>query len=387
MKKLLLLLIFPTLVFSQGKIRILDSETSKPISSVRLISNENVYYSNEEGYILLPENTGNWEVSAFGYISEKVKTHPETVFLKPKYQDIDEVKIVSIDFQKILKNVSKNYDKIYYNEPQLFDISIRQKAFENNEMKLLMVADGKFWSLDGNYNAKKAFNGAFDDFIQIQLDHLRYLKSEAFGNPIKSKKQNVSHDNVGDMFLSYELFRTLGLSNRKHTKASGKLLNDNGEEQEISFLIKNDENMIYRGNILYNKKDNAITHFELDFEQSQSERRKLEDEDGTSYERQLGDGKIFFDYYKSGEKYVPSKMGYASEKFKTITEKGDFEYRSAREIIFKNFQPAEDKKLDNPINLSTSYWNNMTVAKDKGETLLTKEEEEFINEKSNEIQD
>ncbi|PZU84067.1 MAG: hypothetical protein DI529_11745 [Chryseobacterium sp.] len=382
MKKLILFLQFPILVLSQQKIKIVDSETSKPISSVRLISNQNIYYSNDDGYILLPENTDNWEISAFGYISENIKTHSETIFLKPKYQEIDEVKIVSIDFTKILKSVARKYDKIYYDKPQVFEMTIKQRAFENNQMKLLMVADGKFWSRDGNYNAKEAYNGKLNDFIQIQIEHLRYLKSEPYGNFIKTKKQDTSQDSVGDMFLSYEINRTLGLSNITHTKNSGKLLYDDGEEQEISFLIKNDRNMIYKGNILYNKKDNAITHFELDFEQSQSERRKLEDQDGAKYERQLGDGKIFFDYYKSGDKYVPSRMGFTTEKFKTITEKGEFEYRAAREIIFKNFKPAEKTQLKNPVNISTAYWTKMTVTEDKGETLLTKEEEQFINEKS-----
>ena len=33
-----------------------------------------------------------------------------------------------------------------------------------------MIADGKFWSRDGEYNAKDAFNDKFDRFVQIQID-------------------------------------------------------------------------------------------------------------------------------------------------------------------------------------------------------------------------
>lgn len=388
MKKLLLLLQIPILAFSQQKIKIIDSESSNPISNARLISNQNIYYSNDDGYILLPENTSNWEISAFGYLSENVKNnHSETFILKPKYQNIDEVKIVSIDFKKILKDVSDNYSKIYYDKPQLYDITIKQRSFENNQMKLLMIADGKFWSRDGKYNAKEAINGKYDKFLQIQLKHLRYLKTEAFENFIKTKKQNTSQDNVGDMFFSYEVWRTLQLAKIRKAKISGKLLNDDGEEQEISFMIKTQTNMIYKGNILYNKKDNAITHFELDFNQSQAEPYQLVDENGVKYKRQLGDGKLIFDFYKSGEKYFPSKISVLSENAKTITDNKTFEYRGAREIIFKSFKESQKIGVEKPIELNNAYWTNLKVSADKGDILLSKEENEFINEKSEENKD
>ena len=388
MKKLILILLqFPILFFAQQKVQILDSETSKPISNARIISNQNVYYSNDDGYILLPENSDNQEISAIGYVSEIVKNYKPTISLKPKYQNIDEVKIVSVDIKKLLKDVSDNYSKIYYDQPQLYDITIKQRAFENNRMKLLMIADGKFWSKDGNYNAKDAFNDRFDQFVQLQIDNLRYLKAESYENKIKMKKQNISHDNIGDLFLSFELSRILTISKLKGAKSSGKLLDDNGTEQDISFLIKRDSTYIYKGRILYNKIDKAITHFDLHFNQSATKPFPLKDEDGVEYMRQLGDGILSFDYYKNGDQYVPSKIGYLVENLKTFVGDKVYENRSAREIIFKNFEKSNLKGVQNPVKINQAYWNDLKVSPDKGEILLSKEEEEFINEKSNEIQD
>lgn len=299
MKKLILFFLqFPILFFGQQKVQILDSETSKPIPNARIISNNQVYYPNDEGFILLAENTGDLSISAFGYINQNIKYAP-IIKLQPKYQDIDEVKITSVDVTKILKLVSKNYNNVYYDKPQLYDITISQRSFENNNMKLLMIADGKFWSRDGQYNAKEAFNNKYNNFLQVEIDHLRYLKSEKTENPVKVKKQDTSQDYTGDMFFSYELFRTLRLATGKNVKTSGKLLAENGDEQDISFMIKTDRNMVYKGFILYNKRDKAITHFELDFNQSSSEPYKLKDENGLDYQRQLGDGLIIFDFYKS----------------------------------------------------------------------------------------
>ena len=388
MKKLILILLqFPILFFAQQKVQILDSETSKPISNARIISNQNVYYSNDDGYILLPENSDNQEISAIGYVSETVKNYKPTISLKPKYQNIDEVKIVSIDIKKLLKDVNDNYSKIYYDQSQLYDITIKQRAFENNQMKLLMIADGKFWSKDGYYNAKDAFNDKFDKFVQLQIDDLRYLKSENYENKIKMKKQNSSHDNIGDLFLSFELSRILTISKLKGAKSSGKLLDDNGTEQDISFLIKRDSTYIYKGRVLYNKIDKAITHFDLHFNQSATKPFPLKDEDGVEYMRQLGDGILSFDYYKNGDRYVPSKIGYLVENLKTFVGDKVYENRSAREIIFKNFEKSTSKGVQNPVKINQAYWNDLKVSPDKGEILLSKEEEEFINEKSNEIQD
>jgi len=388
MKKLILLFLqFPILFFAQQKVQILDSETSKPIPNARIISNQNVYYSNDDGYILLPENSDKQEISAIGYLSETVKNFKPTISLKPKYQNIDEVKIVSIDIKKLLKDVSDNYSKIYYDQHQLYDITIKQRAFENNQMKLLMIADGKFWSRDGNYNAKEAFNDKFDNFVQLQIDDLRYLKSETSENKIKQKKQNTTKDNIGDLFLNYELFRTLRSAKLKNAKAYGKLLDDNETEQDISFLIKLDSTHIYKGRILYNKIDKAITHFDLHFNQSSTKPFPLKDEDDVEYLVQLGDGILSFDYYKNGDKYVPSKIGFAVENLKTYVGDKIYDKRSAREIIFKNFEKSDSKGVQNPVKINQDFWKDLKMSNDKGEILLSKEEEEFINEKSNEIQD
>ncbi|WDF48414.1 hypothetical protein PQ459_08030 [Chryseobacterium sp. KACC 21268] len=388
MKRILFIFLqFPILFLAQQKVQILDSETSKPIPNARIISNQNVYYSNDDGFILLPENNDKQEISAIGYLSETVKNYKPTISLKPKYQNIDEVKIVSIDIKKILKDVSDNYSKIYYDQPQLYDITIKQRAFENNQMKLLMIADGKFWSKDGTYYPKEAINNRFDNFVQLQLDDLRYLKSETYENKIKVKKQNTTQDNIGDLFLSFELFRTLRFAELKRSKTSGKLLDDNGTEQDISFLIKLDSTHIYKGRILYNKIDKAITHFDLHFNQSSTKPLSLKDEDGVEYLRQLGDGILSFDYYKNGDRYVPSKIGFAVEKLKTYVGDKIYEKRSAREIIFKNFAKSTSEGVQNPVKINQDYWQDLKMSNDKGEILLSKEEEEFINEKSNEIQD
>lgn len=367
-------------IFAQ-KIQIVDFETKNPIPEARILTENNVYYTNDEGFSLLPERSQNITISASGYETLNQNSIQSTIPLKPKYSEIDEVKIVSIDFQKILKNVLKNYNEIYYSKPIVYNVTIKQKAFENNQLKLLMIADGKFWSKDGNYNAKDAYQDKFDKFVQLQIDNLRYLKSEPFNNTIRAKKPQMSHDNIGDLFLQYELWRTLSLSKRKNVKVSGKLLSELGEEQEISYSIKSDSSLVYTGKFTYNTKDNAISHFELDFHQSSSEPKIFKDENGANFKRQLGDGTISFDYYKKNGQYYPSKTSYVTRGFKVYSASNSFEYRSEKSFIFKSVEETSSSGVQNPVKINEDYWTNLKVSESKGAILLTKEEEIFISEK------
>ena len=382
----LLFFLFSGFLFSQNlkKIKVIDSQDSKPISNVRLLFSNEVVYSNDDGFALIPENVKNLETSKSGYQTEKLNKVSEIISLTPLYQDIEEVKIVNIDVKKIFKDVSNRYSEIYYDKSAIYDVTFKQRAFENNDMKLLMIADGKFWSRDGSYNSKEAFNNKFDNFVQLQIDDLRYLKSKPYENFIKVKKQDKGHDYIGSLFFSYELFKINRFIGFKKSLTTGRLIHENKEEQEISFSIKTDENLLYRGRITYNKKDKAITYYEMNFRQSNFPPEKMKDENGKEYFRQRGDGTIIFDFYKNGEKYVPSKVSVVAEGFKTITDAKTFELRSAREIIFKNFQPTEAKGVENPVEIYKPFWNKMKVSEDKGEVLLSKEEEQFINEKTDE---
>lgn len=380
-KFIFILILCNSFLFAQ-KIKIVDAETFNAISNARIISANNVYYSNDDGFVLLPEISKNLVISAYGYETLKNPDYNTVLKLKPLYNQIDGVKIVSIDFQKILKEVADNYSDIYYNKPIIYDVEIKQKSFENQELKVLMIADGKFWSKNGMYNAKDAFNDKFDNFVQLQIDNLRYLKTEPSQNFVREKKPKISHDNIGDLFLHYELWRTHRLSKIKNAKISGKLINENGDDQEISFSIKADSSYAYNGKFIYNKKDKAITHFELDFTQNKSEPSIYKDENGKEFKRQLGNGIIIFDYYKRDDKYFPSKISFITKGFKTITENQTFEYSSSRDVIFKSFETTDKKALENPVKINQPYWTKLKISDDKGNVLLTNEEQKFINDKN-----
>lgn len=387
MKQILLFLIFSfSLVNSQTikKLKIADAETGKAIPNARIILANQIFYSNDDGFISLPKDAKQFDVSVAGYESLKSAKYQSTIKLNPLYNDIDEIKIVSIDVKKIFTDVYKNYEKRYYNKPAMYDVTYSQKRFENNKMKLLVVADGKFWTRDGQYNAKEAFNGKHENFVQLQIDTLRYFKIEPYSFDINLKKQKVSHESVGTLFFDYELFNAMRLSRRKDVNTSGKILFENEDEQEISYKIKTENNEIYSGKIIYNKKDRAITYYEMNFDQSNYKPNQLKDADGNDYQYQPPNGTYVFDFYKSGEKYVPSKISIKYEGIKYTMGDKVFEYRNARDIIFKNFKHTEELGVENPVEINGYFWKDMKVSADKGELNLSTEELKFINDENDE---
>lgn len=387
MKQLLLFSFFCfSLLSSQTikKIKIADAETGKAIPNARIILAGQIYYSNDDGYTSLPKDAKQFEVSVSGYETLNTSAISDIVKLKPLYKDIAEIKIVSIDIKKIFKEVYKNYSDKYYDKPATYDITFWQKSFENNQMKLLMVADGQFWTRDGNFNGKEAFHKKFDNFVQMQIDNLRYLKSEKRDFDIKVKPQKGYNEFIGNLFFNYELHRIISLSNQRKAVTSARVLYEDENHQEISFKVKTDVNLIYTGTVIYNKLDRVITHYQMIFEQKNHEPREYIDETGEIYKFQYPDGIFTFDFYKNGEKYVPSRTSINYEGSKYMQGDRSFEYQSSREIIYKKFKPSDANGLKNPVEINEPFWTNMKVSDAKGFVDLSEEEQNFLNEKEDE---
>ncbi len=382
MKALLFLpLLFFSFIRAQNvKISIVDSEDKKVISGARIIADNHVYYSNEDGVALLPSSTKLLRVTAFGYENKDHASTQPTIEMKPLYRKIDEVKLVSIDFEKFIQRALKNYDKVYYTKPAIYDISYRQSSSENAHLKSLLIADGKFWSRDGTYNSKENFKREENKFVQFQYDYLRYKIVEPSTNKIKIKKQDLSQDYLGNLFLNYELNRLHRYSKIKNAKVSARIVFEDAENQEIFYSIKMQNNAVYSGTIVLNKKDQAITYLHLDYIQDKLKPYQLEDENGVKYEHQLGNGQTRYEFYKSGDYYVPSKVAQTNTGSKFSYENQVFEYSILREIVFKNFKEGTLNGLEKPVNLYSPFWDSIPFNEQNEMVNLSREEQDFINE-------
>ncbi|PQA95032.1 carboxypeptidase-like regulatory domain-containing protein [Chryseobacterium piscicola] len=364
------------------KLRIIDSENGDPIPNARIIDATMIMYSNDDGFILLPKTTKNIEVSALGFQTEKFSHFNKIVKLKPLYKEIDEVKIINIDIKKLFSDVLKNYEKRYYSKPSIYNILYKQKNSDDDILSFLLIADGKLWTESNTYNYKDAFNKRFDNFIQMEVDSVKYFKSTISENDFcKGQSLNRSKDFIGNLFFNYELARVNYYFKTKDAKYSGKIVNDSNNEQTIVFKINTSE-IDVSGTITYQKIDKTIIHYELNYDQSKYPSYKVKNKNGLEYEFKVGNGVTYYDFYKKGDKYLPSlsgTKGYSYCTYDELKQKNSF----SREIIFQKFSETNISELPNKIDLTKRIWENISKEKTQNNSvLLSEEEQKFIDEKS-----
>ncbi len=375
-------LIFGVLQSQTLKLRIVDLENGDPISNARILTSNNVTYSNDDGYMLLPEDSKNFEVSASGYETRRFASYEKILKLKPLYKEIDEVKIINVDIKKIFVDVLRNYEKRYYDKPSLYNILYKQKNTDQDSLSFLLIAEGKLWTQSNTYKYKSALNKKYDDFIQMEIDNIKYFKSIISENDFcKGQSLNQSRDFVGNVFFNYELARVNYYFKTKDAKYSGRIVNDSNGEQTIVYKISTPE-LDVSGTIIYHKIDKTIIHYDLSYDQSKYPSYKVKSKSGLEYEFKVGNGITYYDFYKINNKYIPSLSG--TKGFSYCTYDGKKEKNSFnREIIFQKFSETSTSELPNKIDLTKRLWENVPKQGERNSSvLLSEEEQKFLDERS-----
>lgn len=372
------------ITFSQAlkNIKIIDEDEEKPISNARVILPDEVVYTNDDGLALVPENISNFEISKTGFQTEKLTKFSPVVKLRLLYKDIKEVTITNINIKKLFEDVGDHYSKRYYSKPSLYDIIFKQKYSFDDKLKSLMIAEAKYWTLSNTYNLKYDNKQDYDKFMQIELNNIKYYKfSKLDQDSIPQPNDGTKADYGSNLFFNYEIRRVLLHLNRSGTKYSGKIVASDDDQQTVLFKIETTSGIKVSGTLLYNPIDKVITHYELDFDQTGFPSYKVKAENGVEYDYQPGIGKISYDFYKKDKKYLPSQANIESDGY-IIFKDQKHRKMYERKITFQTFREAKNENLPNRIDITKNLWENLPNQEQKdNRILLSKEEQEFINEK------
>lgn len=381
MKHLSFFLIFLSAILSAQKIQVLDAENGKPVAQARILLSDQLVYTNEDGFAPLDESAENFEVSASGFKKENVSAFRSVVKLQPNVKEIEEVRIIDVDIQKLFEDVQKNYGKRYYDEPSLYDITFKSKAFNNDKLIFLVIAEAKLWSKSNSYNFRDGFKKKYDEILQMQLNNLKYYKKEKSDNIFNIKTNEFSHEDMGGYFFSFELYRILANMRMKNSKAFGRLLSEDGDMQQISVNVKSANGIVIEGEIKYNKKDKVITYYDVHYQQSGYPVYKKTNTDGKEYEYKLGDVQLTFDFYKKEGSYLPAMKRSSGEKFFIVHDGVSDERKFTTEYIYNTFAKSDKKGLASKVDFTKNIWENVQVKEEKESTmLLSREEQEFIGQ-------
>lgn len=375
-----IVLFLSTFIYAQNmyKVRIINSEEGNPITNARVLFHNEITYSNDDGFVIIPKNVTEIEVSKFGYNPIKINKIPSIILLSPTYNDIEEVNIININIKNFFIDIYKNYRKAYSTKPSVYDIVYKQKDYLNNYLTFLLISEAQLWTEDNSYNFKSAQEKNYDDFVQLELNSLKHIKSTLFQDNIcQGYSINYSKDFVGNFFFNYELKRILNFFSIEGVKYSGKIIKENYDEQIISFKISTSIIDI-KGMITYNKIDKAISYYEMTYDQSKSPAEKRLTSTNENFEYKVGNGIIIYEFHKVNKKYLPSLIktkGYSYCLYKDSNNKIDFD----REIVFRKQQKEKKTSLINKVDLNKKIWENIPPINEIN-ILLSDEEEKFIND-------
>lgn len=360
----------------------MDSETKQPISQARVFYNNEISYTNDDGFVILPNDvkTINVFIPRYEQGSFEVKNIIE---LKPIYKEIQEVIIRPVDAKKIIALVLKNYDKNYEIKTSIYNGTYKTKSEIDDNLNRILLLDMDLWALNNKYDYRKNVN----DFMQINLRNKKYDKNKRNDKTyIFNKKEDItSNENSLKAILQrYFLYNELIVLEyiTKNLKISGNIINEEGDLQTINFKSEetsNNEVTNFDGVMYYNKKENSISYLKVNHYQKNATSKFL-----TNFDKEATISTnlftVAYDMFKKTDKYIPAKimMNYDGV---IILEGKTYPTIVLEEFIFNKHNFANKNGLSNKIDLSKNFLDNIKDYSIKdSKTLLSSEEQKFVDE-------
>lgn len=369
-------------LFSAQKLRVIDSETGTPVPNARITLQDQIVYTNEDGFAPVDQEASSFIISASGFQNATIPAFNPSVKLKRAYKNIDEVKMANVDIKEIFEDVNKNYKKRYYKKPSLYNVVYKEKKTDNDKLYFLSIAEAKLWSKSNYYSYRDGFQMDYDQILQMQLNNVKYLKNNKSDSIFTAGNREFSHEYMGNYFFNFELKRALFHIKSKGAKYSGMMVFEEGNEQLVLFKIRSGEGIEMKGKFKYNTADKVITYFEIHYIQENYPMVKRKTAGGEEYDYKLGNAMLVFDFYKNEVGYVPSLTKLEGYKYFAVYKGVKHEKNFSRELIYNTFKKSDDKGLDPKVDFSKNIWDNLPVKENKNNTILLSEEEQaFMNGK------
>ncbi|KFC24680.1 hypothetical protein [Chryseobacterium sp. FH1] len=376
----LVFFLFSIITFSQKKINIIDFDTKKPIPQARVVYNNEISYTNDDGFVIIPNEINSINIYSPEYGDNKFAV-TDKIALKPIYKEIEEVIIKPIDARKIIASVLREYDKKYETKTSIFNGTMKFKSEIDNALNRILVIDMDLWTLHNKFEYQKEI----DDFLQVNLRNKKFDKNRQGDNTyiFNGKKAGEDKKNINDFIQRFFLYNQLVVMEyfTRGQKISGKIINETGDIQTIQF--KSDELphdvTLVEGLMQYNKKENAIIYLKC----SQIQKNTISSYTNYFDKEITTNTSLFtvtYDMYKKGEKYIPAKIIMEIEAEFELENK-IYPATNYREFIFRTHNFADKKGLSNKIDLKKPFADGITDNSVKDtKTLLSTEEQKFVDE-------
>ena len=349
-----------------------DSITKENLKDVRIIADQEIYYTNDDGQVSMPDNKNNLVISNPFYKEQKTNGNNSVVYLSPIIKEINEVTIKTIDLKKMINQVLKDYQKIYFTKKSNYLINIRQKAYSDNQISNLLIANLNLWTKNNVFDFGKK---TYDSFIQLNLNNVSFYKTKKSDpNYLFNDIQPLPADFTYKIFMNAELTSLIKDFGSKNVNA--KIISDNDGVLKLNFNFLS-ETSNYSGIILFNKKDKAIPYFEISGPEANENIKK--NKFGSDYKTVTDSFRSSYEFYKETSLYIPSRMDiYATGR--NLYQGKEHPFTFEQEFIFNKRMRGSDQGLNKKVDLTKTLTDNLPTNEIKSsEVLLSKEEQAFVD--------
>lgn len=378
MKILFLILLFTAtaLPAQVAELTLLDASTKQPIPNVEAYyaRSLNGTITNEEGKLRIAVENDSLTLSHIGYATKKIFTDKTfakaTIYLNPQEIQLEEVVVYNFDLKKKVKYVLDNYFKLYDTKAKILECTYKEKTIKNDKLIRLYQNQLNWWSKNYVYQVKEPLN----KFTHIQLKSTDYSK-------IIGKEEDTSNE------LSLEqkrLIMYLHLNPYLVFLYNAKTIDVKKVEKDNEYTIvtfdadfgKFDLN-VFNSVIYFDNQTNAIK--KIIFNQVPYTKEGFSEKSKIPYKStpEFATWELTFTSYK--DKLLFSSFA-VKAKIRVEFEEKTYIYFSEENFLRTGIQNKHIKKEDR-IDVEKPFFEYVTPHK-QGEAkfLLTKEEQEFINQ-------
>ena len=387
MKTLFLILLFTAtaLPAQVAELTLLDASTKQPIPNVEAYYTRslNGTITNEEGKLRIAVENDTLTLSHIGYATKKIFTDKTfakaTIYLNPQEIQLDEVVLYNFDLQGKIDYIFNNYNNLYDTKTKILECTYREKFIRNDTLTRLYQLQLDWWSKFYGLNFKQPL----DNNMQIHLKNTDYAKVSDYKDIANSPKGAHLTTNSTYPYLFINTYLIL-IRECKNNIDITKIEKDK-EFTKITFNAENVDKdnkvtmKLVNSEIYFDKTTNAIKRVVF----NNKTREKKEDISEKfkipyTYENKGFSVEINFSSYK--DKLLFSSL--------FIRANGAFEYQGKTDIVLieqsflrTGLQEGKHIKKSDRINIEKPFFEYVTPHK-QGEAkfLLTKEEQEFINQ-------
>ena len=382
---LILLFIATALPAQVAELTLLDASTKQPISNVEAYyaRSLNGTITNEEGKLRIAVENDTLTLSHIGYATKKIFTDKTfakaTIYLNPQEIQLDEVVLYNFDLQGKIDYIFNNYNNLYDTKTKILECTYREKFIRNDTLTRLYQLQLDWWSKFYGLNFKQPL----DNNMQIHLKNTDYAKVSDYKDIANSPKGAHLTTNSTYPYLFINTYLIL-IRECKNNIDITKIEKDK-EFTKITFNAENVDKdnkvtmKLVNSKIYFDKATNAIKRVVF----NNKTREKKEDISEKfkipyTYENKGFSVEINFSSYK--DKLLFSSL--------FIRANGAFEYQGKTDIVLieqsflrTGLQEGKHIKKSDRINIEKPFFEYVTPHK-QGEAkfLLTKEEQEFINQ-------